>query len=273
MSRLPDTEVLKIERDGSTLRLTLNRPELRNALSAELRGALADAFRAIRDDREVRAVVIQGAGGNFCAGGDIKGFGKGQDAATATGEEDPFLDSNRRYGELLDAINEAPQVVIAAIEGAVRGGGMGFTCTSDIAIATEGASFGLPEATLGLPAAQVCVFVAERIGLTQTRMLASTGATFRAPEALARGLIHHVVADAAALAAKIDEVLADVARCEPHAVAENKRLLHLAKRAGRAEVIEEAAHSFTRAMRGEAAKEGVAAFIEKRRAAWNPVRS
>ncbi|MDP6705108.1 MAG: enoyl-CoA hydratase-related protein [Alphaproteobacteria bacterium] len=269
MSRLPDTEDLLIERDGWVLRLTLNRPALRNALSTELRAALTQTFEAIRDDREIRAVVIRGAGGNFCAGGDIKGFGKGQDESRPADEADPFLVSNRLYGELLDAVNEAPQVVIAAIEGAVRGGGMGFTCTSDVAIATERASFGLPEATLGLPAAQVCVFVAERIGLTQTRMLASTGATFRAPEALARGLIHHVVADADALEAKVEEVLADVARCEPAAVAENKRLLHLAKRAGRTDVIEAAAQSFTGAMRGEAAKEGVAAFIEKRDAAWN----
>ena len=71
-------------------------------------------------------------------------------------------------------------------------------------------------------------------------------------------------------ARSVEEVLADVARCEPQAVAENKRLLHLAKRAGRAEVIEAAAQSFTRAIRGEAAKEGVGAFIEKRRATWNP---
>jgi isohexenylglutaconyl-CoA hydratase len=261
--------VLLAEREGWVLHLTLNRPQARNALNAELRAALSERFAAIRDDRTVRAVVLRGAGGNFCAGGDIRGFGRNQEATADGDGDDPFLIANRLYGGLLEQVNEAPQVVIAAIEGAVRGGGMGFTCTSDVAIATAGASFGLPEATLGLPAAQVCVVVAERIGLTQARMLAATGASFGAAEALRLGLVHHVVADAEAMAAKVGEVLDAVARCEPQAVAANKRLLHLSRRTGRAEVIEAAARAFTEAMRGPAAREGVAAFIGKRRAAWH----
>lgn len=251
-----------IRREGWRLDVTLNRPEQRNALSAEMVDELSALFDEARDDRSVRAIVLRGAGGNFCAGGDIKGFGEGQQA----GRE--FLAQNRRYGALLDKVNEAPQAVVAAIEGAVRGGGMGFTCASDVAVATERASFGLPEATLGLPAAQVCALVAERIGLTRARMLAVTGASFRAPEALQLGLVHHVVADPAALDAKVDAVLAEVARCEPSAIAETKRILHLARRAPRAAVIEAAAESFAAAMASEAAREGVAAFVGKRAPEW-----
>lgn len=269
MTTLPDIPELLLRRDGGVLYVTLNRPDMRNALSAELVQALGDAFAAVRGDRSVRAIVLRGAGGNFCAGGDIKGFGRSQEAEIVPGSlDDPVVASNTRYGELLDRINDAPQAVIAAIEGAVRGGGMGFTCTSDIAIATERASFGLPEATLGVPAAQVCAFVAQRIGLTQTRMMAVTGASFRAPHALELGMIHYVVADAAALEAKVAEVLKEVWRCGPEAVAENKRILLLATQADRATVIAEAAKSFATLMRGEEAREGVAAFIDKRPAAW-----
>lgn len=262
---LPDCETLLLDRDGWRLRVTLNRPETRNALSAEMVNELTAVFDAVRDDREVRAIVLRGAGGNFCAGGDIKGFGRNQAGAT---DDTEVIAANRRYGELLDTVNRAPQAVIAAIEGAVMGGGMGFTCTCDIAVATESARFGLPEATLGLPAAQVGPFVAQRIGLTKARMLAVTGARLKADEAMAVGLIHHVVADAETLEAKVTELLAAIARCAPDALAENKRLLHLSLSADRETVVEEAAQSFATAMRSDAAKEGVAAFLEKRPATW-----
>ena len=269
MTALPESPDLLLRRDDGVLHVMLNRPETRNALSHEMVEALDAVFDAVRDDRLVRVIVLRGAGGHFCAGGDIKGFGKSQAQDVEPGStDDPVVQSNARYGRLLDKINQAPQVVIALIEGAVRGGGMGFTCTCDVAIATETASFGLPEATLGVPAAQVCIVVAERIGLTQTRMLVATGASFRAPRALQLGLIHHVVPDAAALDAKLAEVLAEVKRCAPDAVAETKRILFLDKVADRTTVIDAAAQSFARAMRGDEAREGVAAFIAKRPAAW-----
>lgn len=255
-------QTILVRREGWRLRVTLNRPELRNALSAEMVDELSALFDGVRDDRSVRAIVLRGAGGTFCAGGDIKGFGEGQQAGR------DFLAQNRRYGALLDRVNEAPQAVVAAIEGAVRGGGMGFACASDVAIATERASFGLPEATLGLPAAQVCALVAERIGLTQARMLAVTGASFRAPEALKLGLIHHVVADAAGLDARVEAVLAEIGRCEASAIAETKRILHLSRRAPRSDVVAAAAESFAAAMASEAAREGVAAFVGKRAPDW-----
>jgi isohexenylglutaconyl-CoA hydratase len=269
MTALPESPDLLLRRDGGVVHVTLNRPDTRNALSHEMVEAIDAVFDAVRDDRSVRVIVLRGAGGHFCAGGDIKGFGKSQARDIEPGSpDDPVVASNARYGRLLDKINQAPQVVIAVIEGAVRGGGMGFTCTCDIAIATATASFGLPEATLGVPAAQVCIVVAERIGLTQTRMLVATGASFRAPRAKALGLIHHVVPDAAALDAKLSEVLGEVKRCAPDAVAETKRILFLDHVADRRTVIDEAAKSFARAMRGDEAREGVAAFIAKRPAAW-----
>ena len=267
MSGLPDCRTLLLNREGWRLDVTLNRPAVRNALSPEMVDELTRVLDAVGDDRSVRAIVLRGAGAHFCAGGDIKGFGAGQAAAPA-GAEDPFAASNRRYGRLLDTLNRAPQATLALIQGAVRGGGMGFACTVDVAIAVEDASFGLPEATLGLPAAQVCVFVAERIGLTQARRLAVTGAAFRAPRALQLGLIHEVVPDSPALEAKAAEVLAGIGRCAADAVADNKAILLMAGEASRDAVIQEAARRFAGAMRSETAREGVAAFLEKRRPAW-----
>ena len=267
MPALPDCRTLLLHRDGWRLDVTLNRPEVRNALSAEMVSELTAVLEAVRDDRGLRAIVLRGAGGQFCAGGDIKGFGEGQAQEPADGE-DPFVAANRRYGHMLDLLNTQPQATVALVEGAVRGGGMGLTCTVDVAIATADASFGLPEATLGLPAAQVCVFVAERIGLTQARRLVVTGAGFDADRALALGLIHEVAADTAGLEMRRDAVLAEIALCEPAAIADGKAILHRAGRDERAAVIDDAARRFAAAMRGPAGREGVAAFLARRRPSW-----
>ena len=227
-------------------------------------GEITAVMNAVRDDRTLRAIVLRGAGGNFSAGGDIKGFSQTQ----AAHAEDPVVASNRNYGQMLDCINQAPQAVIAGIEGASLGGGMGFTCASDVAIAVDGALFGLPEARLGLIASQVLPLVVERIGLTRARMLAATGARFQAADAVALGLVHYLVADADAMEAKISEVLAQVQGCSAEGVAGNKFIMRLGLTRPRGEVIEAAARQFAGAMRSDAAKEGVDAFLNKRRPAW-----
>lgn len=269
MTALPKCETILLRRDDWVLHLTFNRPEVRNALNAEVVAEIARVFDAIRGDRAIRCVVLRGAGGNFCAGGDIKGFATSQQLEVEIGgPDDPVAASNRAYGALLDKINEAPQAVVAAIEGGSIGGGMGFTCAADVAIATMGATFALTEATLGLSAAQVGPFVVQRVGLARARMLAVTGARFKGDEALGLGLIHHLVADAAALDAKLDEVLGQIKRCSAQAIADTKAIMTLSQRAPRDEVIAAAARSFAQLLRSEDGREGVAAFNEKRKARW-----
>jgi isohexenylglutaconyl-CoA hydratase len=264
MSTLPKTTAIELHREDWVLHLTFNRPERKNALNADMVGEITAVMDAVHDDRSLRAIVLRGAGGNFSAGGDIKGFTPGQEEAA----EDPVVASNRNYGQMLDRINQAPQAVIAGIEGASLGGGMGFTCSSDVAIAVDGALFGLPEARLGLIASQVLPLVVERIGLTRARMLAATGARFQAKEAVELGLVHHLVADVDAMEAKISEVLAQVQGCAAEGVAGNKHIMRLGLTRPRGDVIEAAAQQFAGAMRSDAAKEGVDAFLSKRKPAW-----
>ena len=264
MSDLPETTAIELRREEGVLHLTFNRPARKNALNAEMVREVTEVMAAVRDDRSLRAIVLRGAGGNFSAGGDIKGFSESQSA----GAEDPVVASNRNYGRMLDSVNQVPQAVIAGIEGASLGGGMGFTCSSDVAIAVDGALFGLPEARLGLIASQVLPLVVERIGLTKARMLAATGARFQAAEAVQLGLVHHLVPDAEAMEVKIAEVLEQVRGCAAEGVAGNKYIMRLGLTRPRDEVIEAAARQFAEAMRSDAAKEGVDAFLNKRKPAW-----
>jgi isohexenylglutaconyl-CoA hydratase len=264
---LPECATLLLERDDPWLRVTLNRPETRNALSGEMVDELAAVFSAIADDRDIRAVILRGAGGTFCAGGDIKSFGEAQ-KAVPDGKADPLIASNMQYGQLLDQLNRAPQAVIAVIEGPVMGGGMGLTCITDIAIADSGATFALPEATLGLPASQVCLFVIQRIGLTRTRRLVVTGGRVSATEALGLGLIHQVCDDRDKLDDAIDAALKNIARCAPGAIAESKRVMLATGTQPLADLQADAAAGFAAALRGPEAAEGVAAFLQKRTPAW-----
>ncbi len=264
MNALPKTTAIRLRREDWVLHLTFDRPARKNALNAAMVSEITAVMAAVRDDRTLRAIVLRGAGGNFSAGGDIKGFAPGQGREA----DDAVAASNRDYGRMLDSLNQAPQAVIAGIEGASLGGGMGFTCSSDVAIAVNGALFGLPEVRLGLIASQVLPLVVERIGLTRARMLAATGARFQAAEAVELGLVHHLVADVAAMEAKIVEVLAQVRGCAAEGIAGNKHIMRLGLTRPREEVIEAAARQFAGAMASDAAKEGIEAFLNKRKPAW-----
>lgn len=264
--QLPACENLKLETRERVLHITLNRPQAKNAMSAALITELMDVFQALRDDLSIRAVVLRGAEGNFCAGADIKDMAAARTAGDADG--DPLAAMNRRFGQLISRVNHAPQAVIAVLEGAVLGGGFGLACVSDVAIAHAGTKFGLPETGLGLPPAQIAPFVVQRIGLTQARRLGVCGARFDGHEALRLGIVHFVCDDQAALAARLEETLAQIRRCAPNANAVTKRLMLQVVPTAMEQVLDEAAVAFSNAVRGPEGAEGTAAFIEKRKPSW-----
>jgi isohexenylglutaconyl-CoA hydratase len=225
----------------------------------ELRAVLA----AVRDDRAVRALVIGGAGGHFCSGGDIKDMANARtQGATA------YRELNRAFGALLEETQHAPQVVITVLQGAVLGGGFGLACVSDIAMADHQAQFGLPETSLGLLPAQIAPFVVQRIGLTQTRRLALTAARFDGTQARRMGLVHFVEHDPQALAERLDEVLAHVLCCAPQANAATKKLLLASAVQPSSELLDEAAQWFSEAVTGAEGVEGTIAFVQKRKPGW-----
>ena len=264
---LPEAKNLLLKLDGGVLHVTFNRPDSRNALSVALLSDIVATFDAVRDSREVRAIVLRGAGGNFCAGGDIKDMANVR-AAQAKAGDDPAAAYNRKFGTFLRKVNEAPQATIAICEGAVLGGGFGVACVADVAFAHVDASFGLPETGLGIVPAQIAPFVVQRIGLSQARRLGVCGGRFKGEEAKRLGIVHEVFRDEAALAALLADTLKQVIRCAPNANAVTKELMLKVGQMELDPLLDYAAKRFSEAVRSPEGAEGTAAFIEKRLPKW-----
>ncbi|WP_295716524.1 enoyl-CoA hydratase-related protein [uncultured Halovibrio sp.] len=267
MATLPECETLKLERSSSILHLTLNRPDSRNAMSLAMVHELRSVFAAIRDDTGVRAVVLRGTGGHFCAGGDVK------DMASARGQKaedgsDPIFELNRAFGHLLSETESAPQTTVAVLEGAVMGGGFGLACVSDVALCLESAKFGLPETTLGITPAQIAPFVVRRIGLTQARRLALTGHRFDGSEAFWLGVVHDFAKSGEELDQKLRQVLERIRHCAPGASQMTKELLLAVESEPLDELLDRAARDFAGAVRGHEGQEGTMAFMQKRKPSW-----
>jgi isohexenylglutaconyl-CoA hydratase len=262
---LPQVDELLLREDDGVLHLTINRPEKRNAMNEGVVRGITETFSAIEDNRDIRAVVLRGAGGHFCSGGDISGMGKSGSKAEA---EKAAWEFNRAFGRVATQVNRAPQVVIALLEGAVLGGGFGLACISDVAIADSGARFGMPETGLGIVPAQIAPFVVMRIGLTQARRFALLGERINGAEALELGLVHYQTEGEEAMQAQLEQVLAKVRRCAPGANAVTKQLMLDVGSTDLESLLDRAADDFARAINGAEGKEGTAAFLEKRLPNW-----
>jgi len=153
-------------------------------------------------------------------------------------------------------------------EGATLAGGFGFACVSDIAFAQIDAKFGVPETTRGLPPAQIAPFIAERIGLTQTRRLCLTGAMFQGIDALKLGIVHYVFADDAELDTRLNEVVKQILNCAPQANAVTKEIVVNSLRRDLDGVLDDAAQKFAACVRSAEAVEGIEAFMQKRAPKW-----
>jgi len=271
MTTLPTTETLLLAPRDGVLHVTFNRPERRNALNVRMVEELIAVFAAISGDATLRAVVLRGAGGSFCAGADVKDMTDARAADPAQVPADPkaaAARSNRRFGDLMTAVNHATAPVIAVVEGAVMGGGFGLVCSSDVALALRDARFGLPETGLGLIPAQIAPFVVQRVGLTHARRLMVTGARFDGAEAARLGLVHELCDDVAALEAALARVLDQIRRCAPRANAATKRLLLHSLGRELPAVLDEAAQVFAEASVSDEAREGTLAFVQKRLPEW-----
>lgn len=255
-------ETLHVQLDSPFLTVTLNRPAVRNAMNQAMVRDLLDVFTRYRDDRSVRAIVIQGAQGTFCAGGDIKEMQAAYTDPTTNEKE-----RTRVFDDLLITVNSAPQVVIAAIDGAAMGGGFGLVCVSDIAVATEDAIFALPEVRLGLVPALISPYVIARLGLTQARRLMLTGARFDGHEALTYGLVHDVC-PAEQLPERLQIILNDLMQASPHALAACKALMFHVTQTSLAESVTYRADLLNTLRQGPSGQEGMMAFIQKRKPRW-----
>ena len=263
---------------GPVLEITLNRPDVRNAMSLamveELRRALAQAEVSVGSAQPTRVVVLRGAGGHFCAGGDLKDMAMARMRAleSPTGTDlvhDPVAEVNAAFGRMCAAFADTPLAVVAGLEGTVMGGGFGLACVADVAIATETAHFRLPETALGVVPAQIAPFLVERLGYSQAKRLAVTGGRLDAAQALAIGLVHQQV-QTTEVDSAVQAVLADILACAPGALAATKALMAKARWNPPADLVDEAAALFSRAVQGPEGQEGTSAFLQKRKPTWVP---
>ena len=268
MTELPHCESLLLERRGHVLHLTLNRPDARNAMTRDMVRELAAVVDWLAAS-DVRAVVVRGAGGTFCAGGDIKGFmTMYQSAPPKAGEKDSVAVGNREFGTFMTRFEALPQVIVMVVEGAAFGGGLGLLCAGDVVLATADTKFAMSETGLGIPPAQIAPFVAARVGIARTRRLALTGYRFDGREAERIGLVDVACADAAALEAALTQVLAEVSRCAPSANAAIKTLLLAGRSTPLDSLLDQSAEAFAACLRGPEGREGVTAFLQKRKPNW-----
>jgi isohexenylglutaconyl-CoA hydratase len=253
-------ETLSVDIVPPFAHVTLNRPEVKNAMNNPMVLDLIACFEQLRERRDVRAVVLSGAGGTFCAGGDIKEMA----AAFQSDQRDTFAVTLDR---LLQLVNEAPQVVIAKVEGAALGGGFGLVCVCDIAIASTDARLGLPEVRLGLAPAMISPYVIERIGLTRTRELMLTGRRFNGATAEVYGIVQEAV-EPHVLEGRVNEILEEIRQCSPNALAACKRLMFEVKDKALGETADFRAKLLMELRHSEEGQEGMTAFVEKRPPKW-----
>jgi enoyl-CoA hydratase/carnithine racemase len=243
--------------------ITLNRPEARNAMSARMVEDLLACFTALGSDEgaSVRVVVLRAAGEVFCAGGDV------HDLSSASGDKEQ-PDTGAQLDALLRMVRDGPQVVIARVQGPALGGGLGLVCVADIAVASEHASFALPEVRLGLAPAVISPYVVARVGMPRARHLMLTGRRITAARAREYGLVQEVCANAE-LDATVGAAVEDVLKCGPFALRACKRLL--AEITMNADSLSYRVALLNQLRAGEEAQQAMRAFLEKQPAPWVPV--
>ena len=247
----------------------LNRPDVHNAFNERLIAALADAFTALGGDEAVRVVILRGRGANFCAGADLDWMRRAADF----GPEENRRDAEA-LSEMLHALNSLPKPTIALVQGAAVGGGAGLVACADIAVAVRDARFAFTEVRLGLTPATISPYVIAKIGESAARRWFLTGERFDAVAAHGMGLVHELVGAAEDLETAARRITCSLLAAPPGALATTKALIATVK--GRA--IDEALRRETAriiAARRETAeaREGIAAFFDRRRPSWTPDRN
>jgi methylglutaconyl-CoA hydratase len=263
---------LDVRRDGAIEYLTLNRPEVRNAINDEVAAELTTWAAAARAaaagasgaaaDADLRVVLLSGAGPTFCAGADINWMSR----ALEYSAEENIRDATA-MAEMFDALNTLPVPVVGRVHGAALGGGAGLAAICDIVVAEEGAMFGFTETKLGILPSVISPFAVAKIGVSAARELFLTGARFPASRALALGLVHAVVSPE-----KLDDAVRQVVRellnAGPAAIARVKALIPQVAHRPAADVRALTSRTIAEQRISPEGQEGLRAFLEKRQPSW-----
>ncbi|MEL6645315.1 MAG: crotonase/enoyl-CoA hydratase family protein [Pseudomonadota bacterium] len=256
-------ETIRVETDArGVATLTLARADKHNALSGKMIGEITEASRALGADADVRVVVLAAEGRSFCAGGDL-GWMRAQmtaDAATRAAEA-------RKLAEMLEALNSLPKPLIGRVQGNAFGGGVGLACVCDVTIGVLGSRFGFTETKLGLIPATIGPHVIARMGAAMARRVFMSARLFDAEEAVTLGVLARAVA-AEDLDAAVEAEVTPYLACAPAAVAEAKALARSLGDQPDAQAIDASIAALVRRWESDEAAEGIAAFFDKRPAAW-----
>jgi methylglutaconyl-CoA hydratase len=242
---------LRAERDGPVFRVTLARPERRNAFDAGLIGELAGAFADVGD---ARAVVLTGDGPSFSAGADVEWM-----RASAHLSHDENVADALRLRAMLEAIDGCAAPVVAGVHGHTLGGGCGLVACSDIVVAERRTQFGFSEVKLGIVPAVISPFALRKIGSSAARRYFVTGERFSADTALALGLVHEVTDD---VPVALERIVGELLTAGPHAARAAKELARSPRTA------QETAQEIAAHRASPEGQEGLHAFLEKRRPTW-----
>lgn len=257
---------LAIERQGPIGLITLNRPERHNAFDDALIVELTESLRTMEADEAVRMVVLAGSGPSFCAGADLNWMKR-----MAGYSKDENLRDAMQMGALMRTLNHLAKPTIARVHGAAYGGGVGLVACCDIAVASHAATFALSEVKLGLIPAVISPYVVAAIGERYARRYFVSGERFDSGEAWRLGLIHDIAPDDNEMDGRLNDIVDAMLACGPAAQRESKELVRaVAGRPITSELIQDTAERIARLRASPEGREGVAAFLEKRRAAWVP---
>ncbi|HEX6532078.1 MAG TPA: enoyl-CoA hydratase-related protein [Nitrospira sp.] len=252
-----------IEATKGVARVTLNRPDRRNAFDAAMVEEIRRAFDRLGRDRSVRVIVLSGVGATFCAGADLSWMGPDRTLSALEGRQDA-----ERLLTMFRTIDECPCPVIGRIQGAAYGGGVGLIAVCDIAAAAAEATFAFSEVRLGLVPAVIAPFVLRKTGESFARRFCLTGETFSAAAAMQTGLIHEVI-ELAGLDAQITALAEHMARVAPQAARDTKALLRQLTYVSGDDGWKVCVDANLRARLSAEAQEGLRAFRERRTPIWS----
>jgi methylglutaconyl-CoA hydratase len=263
MSEAEDVVLLNTTRAGVAV-VTLNRPKVHNAFNPDVIAKLSDMFETLRTADGVRVVLVEGAGPSFSAGADLAWMRAAADWTAHDNREDAG-----GMGEMLRRLSTLPQVTIALVHGAAMAGGCGILSACDIAVATKKASFALSEVRLGIIPAVISPYVIRAIGPRAAHRYFLTAERFDAATAHALGLVHAVVEDEPGLAQEAERLVQQVFTCAPGAIHAAKDLITaVAGQPIDQSLINDTARRIAERRSSDEAKEGLSAFLEKRKPKW-----
>lgn len=263
MSETQELVLLEIDPRGVAT-VTLNRPHIHNAFNDDVVQRLGAIWADLASRKDVRVVVLRGAGKSFSAGGDLDWMRR---SGQATPEQNRA--STLNMARMLKNLNDLPQAVLALVQGNCMAGGTGLASGADIVVATRAAQFALTEVRLGLTPATISPYVVAAMGARQARRYFLTGERFGAEEACRIGLVHEVVADEGALETRGLELVAALLQGAPGAIRDSKTLIgRVANRSVDDEIMEFTARNIADRRASAEGQEGLAAFFEKRKPNW-----